>query len=160
LKELNTDILIVGGGSAGVAAAYSASENNDVIIIEKLTYLGGKATGAEVGTICGLYLYSKSGKSEFVTNGFARYFAEQLSLKSNTEPLSNSLGLHYLPYHIDDYKQLCQTLLNKNNITVLFNTQLELIEESYNILHSAIVKVNNEKKRITFKAIIDCSGDN
>ncbi|MEO7308419.1 MAG: FAD-dependent oxidoreductase, partial [Ferruginibacter sp.] len=57
---LHTDIVIVGGGSAGVAAAVAASrKGSQVILIERNAYPGGKATAAEVGTICGLYKFNK-----------------------------------------------------------------------------------------------------
>lgn len=160
MKQLTTDILVIGGGSAGVAAAYSAAGLHDVILIEKLTYLGGKATGAEVGTVCGLYFYSKSDRSEYVAGGFSKLFAETLAHKSMTNALSNSLGLHYLPYSIEAYKTVCSEFLDRKNIRVLFNAQLNSVEKTDSILNTATVKVNGEDIRINYKAIIDCSGDN
>ncbi len=49
-KELSScDVLVAGGGSAGVAAAVSASRSGaNVVLIEKSTFLGGMATGALV----------------------------------------------------------------------------------------------------------------
>ncbi|MGL4801698.1 MAG: flavocytochrome c, partial [Cetobacterium sp.] len=41
-RELNTDVLVIGGGGAGLAAASSATENGaKVILIEKMSFLGG-----------------------------------------------------------------------------------------------------------------------
>ena len=52
----HTDVLIIGGGAAGVAAAVAASRSGlNVSLLERNAYLGGKATAAEVGTVCGLY---------------------------------------------------------------------------------------------------------
>jgi fumarate reductase flavoprotein subunit len=49
MKQHNPDILIVGGGIAGFAAAIGASEENrQVIIIDKNTQLGGNATQSNV----------------------------------------------------------------------------------------------------------------
>jgi len=40
------DVLVVGGGSAGLAAAVAAARNGaDVLLLERLSYLGGLATG-------------------------------------------------------------------------------------------------------------------
>lgn len=41
-NDLTTDVVVVGGGGAGIASAISASQNGaDVILIEKMGYLGG-----------------------------------------------------------------------------------------------------------------------
>lgn len=41
-NDLETDVVVVGGGGAGIATAISASENGaNVILIEKMGYLGG-----------------------------------------------------------------------------------------------------------------------
>ena len=41
-NDLTTDVVVVGGGGAGIAAAISASQNGaDVILLEKMGYLGG-----------------------------------------------------------------------------------------------------------------------
>ena len=49
-KELEScDVLVAGGGSAGVAAAVSSARSGaKTILIEKSTFLGGMATGALV----------------------------------------------------------------------------------------------------------------
>ncbi|ANZ60575.1 hypothetical protein AYR61_03915 [Secundilactobacillus paracollinoides] len=50
-KTLTTDVLIVGGGGAGISAALSASQSDaSVIILEKLAQLGG-STGMSGGGI-------------------------------------------------------------------------------------------------------------
>ncbi|HJY81834.1 MAG TPA: FAD-dependent oxidoreductase [Candidatus Binatia bacterium] len=44
--KAETEVLVIGGGSAGVSAAVAAARNGaDVILVERLGYLGGLATG-------------------------------------------------------------------------------------------------------------------
>jgi succinate dehydrogenase/fumarate reductase flavoprotein subunit len=72
------DIVIIGAGSAGIAAAVAASEQNrKVLVIEKQSYGGGKATAAEVGTICGLFHQGKHPCPTWLAAGFARKFTEK-----------------------------------------------------------------------------------
>ena len=98
---LNTDVVVLGGGSAGVAAAVAAARKGlQVVIIERNAFLGGKATAAEVGTVCGLYHFSKNEKSVYIVNGFAKEFAEKLQSESKSVPLHSPEGVHYLPYYI------------------------------------------------------------
>ena len=62
---LNTDVVVLGGGSAGVAAAVAAARKGlQVVIIERNAFLGGKATAAEVGTFAD-YIISVKMESQF-----------------------------------------------------------------------------------------------
>ncbi len=157
MEKFTTDILIIGGGSAGVSAAVAASQAGaKVVLIEKNNYLGGKATASEVGTVCGLYHFSKNEKTEYAVKGFAKLFAEKLKHESNTEPLHNTIGLHYLPYDVAAFKKISIDFLNENNVKTLFDTRLKNVKiESNNITE---VETNN-KKIIYAKQIIDCSGE-
>jgi hypothetical protein len=156
----HTDVVVLGGGSAGVAASVAAARKGlRVVLIERNAYLGGKATAAEVGTICGLYHFSKNEKARFIVKGFAREFAEKLQARSNTSPLFSSEGLHYLPYNIEDFKQLCLELVNENNISVFFNTVLEHTTLEENKLRSVYIIAGGNPITIDLQALIDCSGD-
>ena len=54
--EISCDVLVIGGGAAGVAAATAAGRAGaKVVLLERYGFLGGLATTAQVGTICGLY---------------------------------------------------------------------------------------------------------
>ncbi len=160
MQTIETDILIIGGGSAGVAAAIAASSfNQEVTLVERLDYLGGKATAAEVGTVCGLYKFKKTETSEYLVSGFAKQFAEQLAKLSSTSPLHNIYGLHYLPYNIDVYKKLCMHLVQEKNVNILLNSQVEEVEIANQLVRSITIKTKNTITQINCKSIIDCSGN-
>ena len=56
------DVVVVGGGSAGLAAAIAAgSAGARTALVERYGFLGGMATAGMVSTICGLYHSSPSG---------------------------------------------------------------------------------------------------
>jgi hypothetical protein len=58
---MHADVAVVGGGSAGIAAAVAASRRGaHVVLIERAGQLGGQAAGALVHSICGLYLLRES----------------------------------------------------------------------------------------------------
>jgi hypothetical protein len=51
------DVLVVGGGAAGIGAALAAASHGaHTLLVEQAPALGGNATGALVHTLCGLYL--------------------------------------------------------------------------------------------------------
>ncbi|WP_317899130.1 FAD-dependent oxidoreductase [Aurantibacillus circumpalustris] len=158
--NVSTDILIVGGGSAGIAAAVSAAEEGyGVCLIERNDYLGGKATAAEVGTICGLYKFSKNEKTEFVTGGFAKEFALKLAQLSNTSPLNNVHGLHYLPYDIEKYKSLSIKFIENHKVNVYFNSDIISAQTNNKTIMVVVIKTIDKEIHISCKSVIDCSGN-
>ncbi len=156
----HTDILVLGGGTAGIAAAVAASRKGlKVTLIERNSFLGGKATAAEVGTVCGLYHYSKTGTSEYIVKGFAREFADALQSRSGTAALHNPEGLHYLPYSIDAFKSLCLQLLSDHKINIHFNAVLKNVElKGGNIITASLI-AGGKPLSIFLRSVIDCSGD-
>jgi hypothetical protein len=71
-----TDVLVVGGGSAGVAAAVAAARMGaDTLLVERYGYLGGLATG---GLII-LLLTLDDGRGRQVVAGLCQEVAERLS---------------------------------------------------------------------------------
>ena len=53
---MNPDVLIIGGGSAGVAAAMAAARcGAETLLVERHGMLGGAGTASLVHSFCGLY---------------------------------------------------------------------------------------------------------
>src|SRR5687767_11579478 len=74
--KAETDVLVVGGGSAGVAAAVAAARNGaDVILVERFGYLGGLATG---GLII-LLLTLDDGRGQQVIGGLCQEVTDRLA---------------------------------------------------------------------------------
>jgi ribulose 1,5-bisphosphate synthetase/thiazole synthase len=55
VSHLETDVLEVGAGAAGVAAAVTAARQGlQVLVIERYGFCGGGAVAGMSGTVCGL----------------------------------------------------------------------------------------------------------
>lgn len=55
-RSYQYDIVIVGGGTAGVAAAVGAAKAGaKTLLVERNAYLGGEATNSGVNCFCGFY---------------------------------------------------------------------------------------------------------
>jgi len=71
-----TEVLVVGGGSAGVSAAVAAARNGaDVMLVERLGYLGGLATG---GLII-LLLTLDDGRGRQVVGGLCQEVTDRIA---------------------------------------------------------------------------------
>ena len=55
------DVVVVGGGTAGVSAAVGAAKTGaKTLLIERNAYLGGEATHSGVSTFCGFFTCGKN----------------------------------------------------------------------------------------------------
>lgn len=74
--KAETEVLVVGGGSAGVSAAVAAARNGaDVMLVERYGYLGGLATG---GLII-LLLTLDDGRGHQVVGGLCQEVTERMA---------------------------------------------------------------------------------
>jgi hypothetical protein len=79
--QLQSDVLIVGGGAAGVATAVTAARRGlKVTLVERYGFCGGGAVAGLSGTVCGLYAATedRSAPPEQVVFGFADEFCRRL----------------------------------------------------------------------------------
>lgn len=158
--NITTNILVVGAGVSGIAAAVAASkQGKQVVLIDNHSYPGGAATAVEVGTICGLYYNGKQAESTFMVDGFVQEFALRTADYSRTTPSCNQYGLHYLPYNKDELKRLIEDYITENKIRFLSGCMLTEVTGDSMSLNRVSVVQNGQQLTIGFDAIIDCSGN-
>jgi len=115
------DVLVIGGGAAGIAAAVAAGRAGArVVLLERYGFLGGLATAAQVGTICGLYLRDKANPEPMpAARGFVSEFASRLQRAAGAQPLRLDAGLWVLPFPIPVFGSVADALLSEcGNVTV------------------------------------------
>jgi len=154
------DILIIGGGAAGVAAAVGAARQGaKVALIEKNGFLGGKATAAVVGTVCGLYYRSEESEARYVDEGFPKEFAEKLIEFDHSQPFQYKNGLHFLPYHPFSFQRVCDHFVNHPNIQIcLQSTLVGVFQKDFHI-NRIDALIYDQLHHFYPKAVIDCSGE-
>jgi 2-polyprenyl-6-methoxyphenol hydroxylase-like FAD-dependent oxidoreductase len=74
------DVVVVGAGLAGLAAAWSAAAAGArVVLCEREERVGGNVAQAQVHTLCGLYLAADDGDPVFANPGWPARFARELA---------------------------------------------------------------------------------
>lgn len=156
---MNTDVLVIGAGASGIAAAIAAAGSGlQVMLLERYGFVGGMATAAMVGTICGLY-YRGAGQPEYAVQGFAREFAEALAERSGGKPGSTAQGLHYLPYQLVAFHEEAALRLQRAGVQLLLHTRLADVRLSGRSIDMVSALALDRQFSIQARAVVDCSGE-
>ena len=153
---------MIGGGAAGIAAATAAGRAGaKTILLERYGFLGGLATTAQVGTICGLYLQDKTGATATpVGNGFANEFALRMQKSGGTGPLRVDPGLWVLPYSPPAFARVADAVVNESgNVTVILHATVAEARTENSKITSVRALAWNELLNFFPKAIVDCTGE-
>lgn len=123
--SMNTDVLVVGGGAAGLAAACTAASHGlKVTLLERYGFCGGAAVAGLSGTVCGLYLArpGAAGEPEKVVHGFVDRFIETMDSRNGlTGPVR--YGDTWTRVHEPlAWRESADELLEKSGVQVLLHT--------------------------------------
>lgn len=157
----DVDILVVGGGAAGVAAATVAAEaGKSVILIERYGFCGGAAVAGMSGTICGMYLATeRQGRPEQVVFGFTERFRQALAGRGGlTDP--QVYGKTYTVTHDPlVWREVADAFLADAGVRILYHTVVSgvLVEEDR--VEGVVLESNAGRSTIRAKRVIDASGD-
>jgi hypothetical protein len=157
------DVLVIGGGAAGVAAATAAGRAGvRVVLLERYGFLGGLATTAQVGTICGLYLRDAAGTGATpVGGGFAQEFAARLQRDTNVKPIrAMDSGLWVLPYPPPAFACAADGLVSESkNVTVTLHATVADVQVEGPRLNEIRALAWNEPLIFRPRAVVDCTGE-
>ena len=152
----------MGGGAAGVAAAVAAGRAGaKVVLLERYGFLGGLATAAQVGTVCGLYL-RESARPEAtpLAGGFLAEFAQRLEQRSGLKPLRLPDGLWVLPFRTPVFASVADSLLRETeNITLILHATLAGVGVEAARFTRARALAWNAPLEVRPTCVVDCSGE-
>ena len=159
LAPLSPDVLVVGGGAAGIAAAVGAARSGaSVVLVERLGFLGGMATAALVGTVCGLYTRSEATVGRMVMGGFPAAFGDALGQASGTGPVVGREGLQFLPYEPLAFRGLADEVLAEAGVTVWLHATVTAVHRQGDRIDAVDVLAWDRVVRIRPASVVDTSG--
>lgn len=146
------DVLVIGGGPAGLGAAVSAArEGMDVILLEKRAFLGGNITASYVEN-CNYFLRNTPFKAEGLYAEIERRCYEEYGNDNARSYNQKAFSSEYLKLFLDK-------LVQEEGITVLFHALVnEVIMEGSSIL-GVIVQTKQGPQAIQARQYIDTTGD-
>lgn len=155
------DVVVVGGGPAGIAAATAAARNGaDVLLVERYGFLGGMGTAGGVTNFAGLFGLVH-GETRQVVHGVADDLLERIDkLGGLNEPQQGLQGrITVRSYDVSTLKCAADELLLSAGAKVLFHALAADIIVDDDAIVALIVETKSGRRAIRAKIFIDCSGD-
>lgn len=157
---LDVDVVVVGGGSAGLAAAVTAARMGArTALVERYGFFGGNAVSAWVGTVCGLYRSTADG-FDLICRGFAESWSEGLKAAGagfGPIPYKETAVLIYVPWA---YKwQADRWVTAEPNLTPLLHATVTDVVRTGRTIDAVIVGSKRGPLAIAGRVFVDASGD-
>jgi ribulose 1,5-bisphosphate synthetase/thiazole synthase len=149
-----TDVLVVGGGPAGTAAAIAASRMGaDTWVIERYNHLGGLWTGGEVLPLLSTHAIDSNNKNKQVIFGVGDEMWQRLremgmSISDVNPVIDPEAGKYVLEKMIIDA-----------GVKVLYHSYAAGVVMDGNRITGVIVENKSGRSAILAKMVIDCTGD-
>ncbi|MBO9605305.1 MAG: FAD-dependent oxidoreductase [Paenibacillaceae bacterium] len=154
------DVVVIGGGPSGVAAAVTAAEQGmKTLIVERYGFFGGMTVAGLSGTICGLFSSSLKHPLERIVDGFAGRFVDMLKRKGG---IAEPFPFGHTALCVHDplvWKEAADALIRNAGVHVLFHTLfVEPIMDGDRIV-GIIVENKDGRSAIKGNVFVDASGD-
>lgn len=155
------DVVVLGGGPAGIAAAVSAARaGRSTLLVERYGFLGGMGTAAGVTNFCGLHA-NVHGEIRQAVHGVADDLLARIAALGGLNAPHTIFGrIAAQAYDTAAYKIAADDLLASSGAQVLFHAlACAVYKESGRRIQALILETKSGRVAVRGRAFIDCSGD-
>lgn len=149
-----TDVLVIGGGPAGVTAAVAAGRTGaSVLLVERYNHLGGLWTGGLVLPLLSTHALDENGKFRRVLYGIGGEIEQRLR--------DMGMAIHEINTVIDPEagKYVMDVMIRDAGVRMLYHTWAANIIMDNNTIKAVLVENKSGRGAIIPKIVIDCTGD-
>ena len=159
-----TDVVVVGGGPAGFAAAIGAARAGaKVALVERYGSLGGLFTNGMVLIMLATSRREAGGKWTLVTRGVCEEFMNRVGKYGtdfSSQPVSTCPQKHWLPtVDPECAKYVMDSMIAENKVEMFFHSWgVDVIQDGNNVL-GVVFESKEGRQAILAKEVVDCTGD-
>ncbi|NGQ95773.1 FAD-dependent oxidoreductase [Brevibacillus sp. SYP-B805] len=156
---LTTDVLVLGGGAAGVNAAIAVARKGlDVILIESQGCLGGSRTATGVDTFYGFYTPGE--QTRRIVGGIPWEIVQRLAKRKACFERPNTYGAGTgITYDVEQLKIVYEEMVLEAGVRLLYHTYACQVNTENHELQSVVVANKNGLTKICASHYIDTTGD-
>ena len=156
------DVLVVGGGPAGLAAAVSAARGGArTLLVERYGFLGGMGTAGGVTNFAGLY-GRRDGVMQQLVHGVVDELLERIECLGGLNAPQDGLQgrIRVRSYDVAAYKCAADQWLLAAGVELLFHAQaVGVVRADGGRISAVLVETKSGRGAIRAREFIDCSGD-
>ena len=155
------DVVVLGGGPAGIAAAASAAmHGRRVLLIERYGFLGGMGTAAGVTNFCGLHA-NVHGDIKHVVHGVADDLLARIDRLGGLNAPHLVFGkIMAQAYDTAAYKCAADELLLSHRAAICFHALATgVVMDAPGRIKALLIETKSGRGAVLARVFIDCSGD-
>ena len=158
-KKERYDVVVVGGGAAGTAAAVGAARTGaKTLLVERYGFMGGAATHSQVIAYCGFYAQGETAVQHVA--GVGDDVLRALSaLGVDTKPRRSRTGNWIVVIDVEATKFALDRLLLANHVALRLQSLLVSVKRSGDALTSIILADHDGMHEVEATCFVDASGE-
>lgn len=153
------DVLVAGGGVAGIAAAAAAARAGaKVLLLERWGFLGGTVSAVTLGGFCGVWAVTPDDLIPVVGGLFGELVDRLKQRDAVTDPRRWS-QVASLPYDPTSVRLVADEMMAAHGVEVMFHSWVADVAAEDGRVATVFVENKGGRHAVRPRMVIDCTGD-